>query len=391
MDNPFGPFWSMPNYGALDSMGNALPPAPEPMQVKKPGIMSRMARGLFGEPDLSMYAGLLNPDQIAAMQKQARQERMLAMASSLLESGGPSTQRTNFGQALGRGLMAGQQAQGSALGQGLPMAFQLQAMQAKKAQDEQLRAALMSGDISSAAVLDPQAANAFRQATATPESKPTVVGRNDRLVQDGRVIVDALPMETKDSPKPEIKPIYALDGRALGAALIDTTSGIASVGNSQLGPGQYTTEKPDNARASPAALNLQNDLRDRLQKVSAAKAALARTKDALSNTRGVLFDTGPLDSALDWTPSNNAFNASVAQLSPYIRSLTKTPGEGSVSDYEQKLMQQALPSQSNYYSTNEQSIKNLEDTIAALEADYLKRLEQSNAVQQSGDWSVEPL
>ncbi|UOF82902.1 hypothetical protein [Caudoviricetes sp.] len=51
-------------------------------------------------------------DLLTAQQQEAiKRQSMLAMAAQLLQAGGRSTQRTSLGQALGQGVMAGQQAQ----------------------------------------------------------------------------------------------------------------------------------------------------------------------------------------------------------------------------------------------------------------------------------------
>lgn len=54
-----------------------------------------------------VYKDMLDPE----MMKQIQQQSQLAMAAQLLAAGGPSPTRTSIGQALGKGLMAGQQAQ----------------------------------------------------------------------------------------------------------------------------------------------------------------------------------------------------------------------------------------------------------------------------------------
>ena len=56
-----------------------------------------------------VYKDMLDPE----MMKQIQQQSQLAMAAQLLAAGGPSPTRTSIGQALGKGLMAGQQAQQS--------------------------------------------------------------------------------------------------------------------------------------------------------------------------------------------------------------------------------------------------------------------------------------
>jgi len=51
-------------------------------------------------------------DLLTAQQQEAiKRQSMMAMAAQLLQAGGPSSQRIGLGQALGQGVMAGQQAQ----------------------------------------------------------------------------------------------------------------------------------------------------------------------------------------------------------------------------------------------------------------------------------------
>lgn len=51
-------------------------------------------------------------DLLTAQQQEAiKRQSMMAMAAQLLQAGGPSTQRIGLGQALGQGVLAGQQAQ----------------------------------------------------------------------------------------------------------------------------------------------------------------------------------------------------------------------------------------------------------------------------------------
>lgn len=80
-------------------------PSPPPAAPQGGGGLLGKLGGLFGGG--SSYGGLLGEDEQKAAQRQA----MMAMASQLMAAGGPSSQRTSFGQALGPALMAGQQAQ----------------------------------------------------------------------------------------------------------------------------------------------------------------------------------------------------------------------------------------------------------------------------------------
>ena len=72
------------------------------------GGNSGMFGGMFGGGDV--YGDLLTDEQKQRMQQQT----MMTMAAKLLQAGGPSTTRTNLGQALGGAFLSGQEAYGKA-------------------------------------------------------------------------------------------------------------------------------------------------------------------------------------------------------------------------------------------------------------------------------------
>lgn len=67
--------------------------------------LQQLQTGLLGAPD--NYGGLLDKSAVQAAQQRGR----MALAASLLQASGPSTQRIGTGQAIGNAIMAGQQAQ----------------------------------------------------------------------------------------------------------------------------------------------------------------------------------------------------------------------------------------------------------------------------------------
>jgi hypothetical protein len=86
-------------------------------------LLTKGQNALIGQPN--SYGGLVDEES----QKQAQAQARMMLAASLLEAGGPSSQPTNFGQALGRGMMAGQQAQQGALDSSLKAMLLKQQMQ----------------------------------------------------------------------------------------------------------------------------------------------------------------------------------------------------------------------------------------------------------------------
>ena len=78
--------------------------------------------------------GLLGDEN---MLNQARQQGLLGLAAGLLQAGGPSRTRTNIGQAIGSGLMAGQQMYQQATNQQIQQAGMVQKLQEAQRQRQQ--------------------------------------------------------------------------------------------------------------------------------------------------------------------------------------------------------------------------------------------------------------
>lgn len=64
------------------------------------------------------------------------------------------------------------------------------------------------------------------------------------------------------------------------------------------------------------------------------------------------------------------FDAAVAAIQPTIRQITRTPGEGAMSDYESRLAQAQLPSRRDFASSIDQKINQIDDLVATLRSGY---------------------
>jgi hypothetical protein len=109
--NPTGPYGTFtppgipdPNLVALQANLLNLPTPKGPVQAqKKMSLWDRVQQ--FGSPYPDHLAGLVNERDVQG----ARNQGLLALGASLLESSGPSTTPIGLGQAIGRGIQAGQQ------------------------------------------------------------------------------------------------------------------------------------------------------------------------------------------------------------------------------------------------------------------------------------------
>jgi hypothetical protein len=97
-------------------------------------------------------------------------------------------------------------------------------------------------------------------------------------------------------------------------------------------------------------------IRNQIEKVKAAAAPL---KNSLSMGLG---------GGLLYTPEGRAFDAAVDGLRPFLRQISRTPGEGSMSDYESKQAESLLPSRNDYEDITPQKLKQIEAAIDEYEA-----------------------
>ena len=114
-------------------------------------LMDFLGGGMFGGADA--YGSLLSDEQKKRMQQQS----IMAMAAQLLQAGGPSTTRTNLGQALGGAWQAGQQAYSQAGQNALTQMLtkqKIEEYQRDKATKEKIQQYLMGGQAPAATPQD---------------------------------------------------------------------------------------------------------------------------------------------------------------------------------------------------------------------------------------------
>jgi hypothetical protein len=119
-------------------------------------------------------------------------------------------------------------------------------------------------------------------------------------------------------------------------------------------PGQLTGKQLENAKG-------------KMQTLGVLKMQLKNLQDAFNEAKGV--QAGPLMGKIP-TPANRKFEAAKAALYTTVRQLTRTPGEGSMSDYESRLSTGQLPDLGDYESVTQQKIDQLADLANTIEQGY---------------------
>lgn len=140
-------------------------------------------------------------------------------------------------------------------------------------------------------------------------------------------------------------------------------------GNAGVKSGGVTAGKP----LTPAQVIAQQkaqqagDTRD--AQLGNVNRGIKRIQSALDALGGSFVDTGPVDQYLvRHTPSGQELDAAVGAIQNSMLALTRVPGVGSQSDLEARIAAMQYPSLANAPSVNANSMKQLQDFVADLQA-----------------------
>jgi hypothetical protein len=174
----------------------------------------------------SPMMGLLGQDQQQMALEQARQQGLLGLAAGLLQAGGPSRTRTNIGQAIGAGLMSGQQMYQQALDRQLQGQLTMEKVgEARRLREQQALARQLMPQLVTterqqaltAGGADPLAA-VIRSAEAGTLNQPTINQAAANTLRsilppaDFAKVMDAIKTQFDISKPPEVKsPFAAVD------------------------------------------------------------------------------------------------------------------------------------------------------------------------------------
>lgn len=131
----------------------------------------------------------------------------------------------------------------------------------------------------------------------------------------------------------------------------------------------------DPVRSKQSQLNAKQiqAAQGKLQTVAILRKQLDNLKAARANlggaSEGIVMGRNPV------SESGSNYDAALAALQSTIRQLTRTPGEGAMSDYESRIAQQQLPQRADYGSSIDQKIAQIEDLANVIESGYSGMIE----------------
>ena len=113
--------------------------------------------------------------------------------------------------------------------------------------------------------------------------------------------------------------------------------------------------------------------RIKLNNVKTARQQLQRIKEAFEEGRKGVNAFGPGQGLLP-TQAGKKFDARVDQMRSTLTALTRTPGVGSMSDYETKLDQSKFPNRNDYENVTADKLQGLDDLLSSIESGYTELL-----------------
>lgn len=307
------------------------------------------------------YGGLLSEDEQKAAQQQAR----MMLAASLLESGGPSTERTSIGQALGRGMMAAQQGRQSSVDQSLQAALLRKQLESASAKQSPF-GNVTPKDYTPESVAKFEASGKYSD--LVPITKP---GDDLGQYQPGNYTEESWAkfVETRDpkvlkrfiTPRQEYSPSFQSITRTLpdGSTqygTFDTRSGKKIWDGEIVPPGVKSESdaagrergKITGAREGKAPVAYET-----------FKSGIESLETAMSETA-----TGPVAGRFPaFTAAQQTAEGAEAIMAPVLKQLFRDSGEGTFTDSDQALLMKMVPNRKDHPEARKAKIQMIDSIV----------------------------
>jgi hypothetical protein len=151
--------------------------------------------------------------------------------------------------------------------------------------------------------------------------------------------------------------------------VIQGEGGFYAVDKSTSTATPIVNERGERIAQSSLTPQVQAKIKDKLVTMQALKRQLETVKEKWTKIKDS-SSAGAFGQGYIPTEAGKGFDAAVDVLRLLFRQVSRTPGEGAMSDYETRLAQAPLPNRTQYESVTEQQIAQIEDMVAAIESGY---------------------
>lgn len=312
-------------------------------------LLQKLLGGLLGQQN---HGGLLSEQD----QQAARQQALMAMGAQLLAAGGPSPQRTSFGQALGPALMAGQQAQQQATDGALQMLL-LKAQLQKKQEPKRY--------VVKGALVDENGKPIYEA--------PATAGDGVGDYQPGDYTAaswakfkksgDPADLERYVTPRQEYSPSFqnvtkTLPDGSTQQGTFDTRTGAYNWTGEIVPPGAVA-----GANAAATAKGKITGAREGKAPTAYAayQAGIKSLETAMSGTA-----TGPVAGRIPAvTAAQQTAEGAEATMAPILKQLFRDAGEGTFTDADQALLMKMVPTRKDHPEARAAKIGMIDEIVRA--------------------------
>lgn len=175
----------------------------------------------------------------------------------------------------------------------------------------------------------------------------------------------------------------AAQGQREQTQIVTDADGGVHIVNKQTGQSQTATDAQGNPIIGKGGLS-----QEQLKNASAKKQTVEILRKQLDNLKAARANLGSMDYGVlagrqSVTDSARAYDGALAALQSTVRQLTRTPGEGAMSDFESRIAMAQLPGRVDPSGVIDQKITQLEDLANIVEQGYSDMLNRSGGRTQS--------
>lgn len=169
----------------------------------------------------------------------------------------------------------------------------------------------------------------------------------------------------------------AAQGQREQTQIVTDADGGVHIVNKQTGQSQTATDAQGNPIIGKGGLS-----QEQLKNASAKKQTVEILRKQLDNLKAARANLGSMDYGViagrqGVTDSARAYDGALAALQSTVRQLTRTPGEGAMSDFESRIAMAQLPGRVDPSGVIDQKISQLEDLANIVEKGYSDMLGRS--------------
>lgn len=342
-------------------MGFPVPPAAGLQQAPAEGSYIEKLQKILMGGGTGLAGGTLDE----SAQKAARNQAMLAMAAQLMQAGGQSDRRVNFGEALGSGLQAGMQA-GQQAEQHALQSMLIQSQIQKSKQKDRGKLVTVMDPATGKPVLRYEGEAEGQQPYMKPGSEYGAYQPGDYTPASWAKFLqskDPAVLERYSTPRQEFSPSFQNVTRNL-------PDGSTQQGTFNTRTGEYNWAGEIVPPGQKARVDAAGRAQGEIAGTRAAKSpiAYATYQSGIQSLESAMegTNTGPLAGRIPAITANQQIaEGAEATMAPVLKQLFRDAGEGTFTDADQAMLMKMVPTRTDHPEARRAKIQMIDGIVRA--------------------------